>query len=314
MKRLSRFAAAAVALAAFAGAGPAQQAPDKGPRVLILDENAKTPQDFQHRQGPRGIVGLIDRFRKGLPKGYKARIVMSKFYNANYGKFDDMVVSMTPLDPAGKSDGVEQHFDAASGLVRTATYKKGVQDGEEKFYERGPRWTPYVKKVVPWKEGRTDGVVRTYYPGGKLMAESPYVQGKLEGLSKSYNEDGFVTRSVIYKGGKKHGMMTEHWSRTRKCKSRIPYEMGKVHGTARQYHENGKRKKEVQLWEGKYHGIEKVYHEDGEVRSVRYWILDDDVSKAEFEKTYRVPPVPRKKPPTTKPAGAATSKPAAAGE
>ncbi|HUU60197.1 MAG TPA: hypothetical protein VMZ50_11690, partial [Phycisphaerae bacterium] len=96
MKRLSRFAAAAVALAAFAGAGPAQQAPDKGPRVLILDENAKTPQDFQHRQGPRGIVGLIDRFRKGLPKGYKARIVMSKFYNANYGKFDDMVVSMTP--------------------------------------------------------------------------------------------------------------------------------------------------------------------------------------------------------------------------
>jgi len=274
--------------------------------TLLLDRSAKAPKKFAR---------LIDGFRKNLPEGHKVKVVLAKFHDMSAG-MRELVLSMTPLDAGGKIDGEEFHFAPlrSRNPVRTVTYRKGVREGEERFYESGYGRKRYVRKIVPWKGGKMHGVVKTFYGPGRLVAESPYVEGELEGMGKSYDYKGFLLRSVPYKKGKPHGMKTEYWPGTKKIKNRIPYEKGKVHGLVRQYHENGKRKGEIPAWEGKFHGIERRYDEDGELRRTYYWILDDKVSKAEFDRRYRAVPVATtRKSPTTRPAEAPTSQPADSG-
>jgi len=274
--------------------------------TLLLDRAAKAPARFAR---------AIDGFRRDLPEGHKVKVVLAKFYDPSVG-VRELILSMTPLDADDKSDGEEVHFaPLLREPVRTVTYRKGVREGEERFYEIGQDRNRFVRKIVPWKGGKTHGVVRTFYGPGRLVAESPYVEGELEGTSKSYDYQKFLLRSVIYKKGKPHGMKTEYWPGTKKIKNQIPYEKGKVHGLVRQYHENGKRKREIPAWEGKFHGIEQRYDEDGKLRRTYYWILDDKVSKAEFDRRHRVPPVATtQESPTTRPEEIPTTQPAGSGQ
>jgi antitoxin component YwqK of YwqJK toxin-antitoxin module len=305
-RTMARVGGSLAALALWAAAAdkaetPATEALRRGPRVLLLGPKDKTPTDFLTRNGPAGIVRQIDRFRSKLPPDHKARIAIGQFFNMNWGKYDDVVRSMTALDANGKPDGLEHHYDTqleGGRAARTVTYQHGLRHGPETFYGQLAKGKAYVKKIVPWARGKVEGTAKTFFPDGKLMSEAAYVGGELSGVSKSYNPKGFVVRSVPYKDGKREGTLTERWSTTKKLRKVIPYKAGKVHGRVRLFHENGKPKREVCAWEDKFHGIDKQWYEDGTLRKTTYWILDEEVTKERFDRDYRMPPTP-----TTKPAG-----------
>ena len=220
---------------------PQTQPKDQPPqetRVFTLGPAEAVPTDFTIRTGVAGIVRTIEDFRKDLPPGHKTKVVMGKFYNANNGRFEDGIVSLTPLDDQGKIDGVERHFDlgeGSGGLARTVAYKHGVQDGPEQLYAAGSRSGRYVQKTVLWKAGRIEGAVRMFHPNGKLMSEATYAAGVLEGMTRSFAPDGSLVRQTPYKAGQRHGTSTEYWPGTDKLKSVIPYDTGKAHGLARLY-------------------------------------------------------------------------------
>ncbi len=264
-------------------------------RVLLLKEGDKTPTDFTGRNGPEGVIRAIDEFRKGVPKGHTAKIVVRRFYNANYGKFDHYASEFIPLNPKGKEDGKALFYspgEGLGGLERTVEYKDGVAHGQEIVYERGPDHKTYERKFVPHEKGEIHGIVRMHYYDGKLMSETPYVKGKQHGDAKSYTEDGFVYRVTQYKDGQCEGTRTEWWKRTKKLKAVIEYKSGKAHGTAKEYFETGGLKMEAKLWEDKFHGERKVYDETGKLRETYYFILDEQVSPEEFKQRYKVPPDP----------------------
>ena len=284
---------------ATAAAPHADRDQPKGPRVLLLGKKDKTPTDFSTRQGPQGIIRQIDRFRAKLPDGYKARIVLGKFFNMNYGKHDDVIKLLTPLDANGKPDGVAHHYDTqleGGRLARGVTYKAGLRHGSETLYGQVRGGGPYARRVVPWVRGKVEGTMKTFFPDGKVMSAATYVGGVLNGLSRSFDRTGFVVRSVEYRKGKRHGTLTEHWPRTKKLRKVIPYKAGKMHGVVRLYHENGKPKRLVRAWEEKFHGIDKQWYEDGTLRKATWWILDEEVGKEKFDRLYRDPPAPATKP------------------
>jgi len=291
---------ALAALAATAWQAPAEQAAS-GPaeRVLVLAKDARPPEEF---------LRVVEAFQKELPDGHRVKVVIRPQFDLNIGAFRDALASLTAVDADGTPDGEELHFAAQEhGPVRRANYRKGVQHGLETFYRTGPDYRPLAWKTVPWEDGRVHGAVKLLYPDGKVMSETPYVRGVLEGESRSYAPDGFVTRVVHYKAGQRDGELIEHWPRTRKIKQTVPYRMGKVHGTVRQYYESGQLKREVQVWEDCFHGVDRQYYEDGELRKTTWWVLDEEVSEAEFAQRYRLPPDTQ---PTSRPA----TRPAAAGE
>jgi antitoxin component YwqK of YwqJK toxin-antitoxin module len=299
MKTLPTCVVASLLVAAAGAPAPADAAkpeaaakPEDAARVLILGKDDKTPTDFIARQGPRGIIQSIARFREALPEGFKAKIVIGKFFNPNWGKFDDTIRVMTPLDPNGDPHGVELHFrPKRRGCVRQVTYRHGVQHGEERKYGvHGQRSRRYLRSISPWKNGELHGVVKILNPDGNVVGETPYVHGKQHGISKSYDSDGELIRTVHYKDGLRHGVALTRWPTTKNKKSEIPYRNGKVHGVVRLYYDSGKLHREVRLWQGKYHGTEKLWDEEGKLRKTQYWLNDEKVDKVRFERDYAVPP------------------------
>ncbi len=266
--------------------------------VFVLSRGDKPPEAHARR---------INEALEELPEGRRLEVVVMKFHDPSKG-MREMVASLAQIDKEGKPHGLRVEYrPLSSNPVHSIEYKHGVRHGEETFYATDPNGKHYVRKLVPWRDGKVHGTMRMWYARDQLMSEAPYENGELSGVSKSYDYDGDVTREVAYKDGKRHGMMIEHWARTGKLKSEIPYRMGKVHGVAKQYYDTGKLKRESPCWEDRFHGVQTLYHESGEVRSKTYWILDEKVSAERFEKEYKVPPEPESRP-ATQPATRATDK------
>lgn len=257
-------------------------------RIIVVGKDDPTPTNFHHRQGPGWFIRQINGFKKKLPEDHKARIVVEKYFNMNYGKVDDRIAEMAMIGPDGKKDGLQ--WVRGHGKHREIMWKDGKRHGKSKYYSRAHGAGGYLRKVEPWENGKIDGTVKVFHPNGKVMAEQPYVDGKKHGVSKIYSRDGKLQRKVPYKNGGKHGMLVEYWPRSDKTRRKIPYEKGKIHGTVKEFYRDESLKKEIEAWRGMFHGVETLYYQNGKPRGKRYWLRDELVEKEEFDKNYQVPP------------------------
>ena len=66
------------------------------------------------------------------------------------------------------------------------------------YYDNGA-----LKKDIPYKDGKKEGLSKAYYKNGNLLSEDNYKDDKLEGLSKVYYENGNLIAEYYYKDGKK---------------------------------------------------------------------------------------------------------------
>lgn len=91
---------------------------------------------------------------------------------------------------------------------------------------------------TPYRNGKKNGVERSYYADGNLMMETPYQNGKRNGIEKTYNTQG-------------------------KLSSVRPVKEDKVDGVEKMYHDNGMLLMEILWRNGKKNGVEKWYYQDG---------------------------------------------------
>jgi len=78
-------------------------------------------------------------------------------------------------------------------------YKKGKPIGIKRSYNR---IDGHLNSEAPYANGKINGIVKFYYPNGKLFVESPYINGKINGVSKGYHENGKLMSETIFKKGK----------------------------------------------------------------------------------------------------------------
>jgi TonB family protein len=83
-----------------------------------------------------------------------------------------------------------------------------------------------------------DGVVKTYFPNGKIQSEISYVNKIREGAAKFYYDNGNLRQEFSYLNGK-------------------------VNGLVKEYYENGKLKLTYNIVEGKKEGPVSLFKEDG---------------------------------------------------
>lgn len=62
------------------------------------------------------------------------------------------------------------------------------------------------KNMVPIKNGKAEGIKKSYYENGTLVAETSYNDGKREGIEKVYYESGALNVEIPYKNNKKEGL------------------------------------------------------------------------------------------------------------
>lgn len=93
--------------------------------------------------------------------------------------------------------------------------------------------------VCQTKKGKlVTGMVKTYYPDGKLKRETAYVKGLREGLMTYYHENGAI-------------------------EAKVPYKSNLVDGEVLSYYDDGTPAGDCNYKANKLDGICKIYNEDG---------------------------------------------------
>ena len=107
-----------------------------------------------------------------------------------------------------------------------------------------------------------EGVSLTYHPNGKLAVEAPYKNGKLNGVFRSYDEKGNLRETIGYKDGEEEGFSILYYENGKK-KSSESYRRGTLNGKSEDWYENGKIRRQIPYENGQIHGVVKIYDEMG---------------------------------------------------
>jgi len=301
--RMRTFMAANVI--ALVGAGviaawpTALQAADANDDSVIVDANTDfAPLSQGKKFNEERLSRFVQTALKGLPQGTRLRISLRGAY-LNHPAADGwnlFVRSMVPLNAAGRADGNELWYGDRGYdefVVRVVPWKDGVKDGLEVDSTGGAR------KETPWKNGRVEGLGRTFFPaepsgtvrpgetadstnGNVVQAETTYVDGQPNGPARVYDPQGNLVRECTMKDGKRVGTMTEYWPSGKTPRKVVPYKDGKAQGLAREYYPRGKLKAEVPWVNDVMQGEMKGYDESGKLTGTTYWFDGDRVTKEEY--------------------------------
>lgn len=107
-----------------------------------------------------------------------------------------------------------------------------------------------------------EGVAVSYHPNGKKAVEAPYKNGKLDGVFRSYYENGKLWQTIGYLEGVEEGVSTTYFENGSK-KSKEVYRNGILNGTSEEYYENGNLRRKLPYVKGHIHGVGKVFDEQG---------------------------------------------------
>ena len=87
-------------------------------------------------------------------------------------------------------------------------------------------------------------IEKEFYSNGILKYESSYKNGKLDGMSKTWDEKGNLKSKVEYKNGFIHGTWETYYP-SEQIKNTTNYIYGKKNGKEIWYHSNGVKQSEV---------------------------------------------------------------------
>ena len=110
-----------------------------------------------------------------------------------------------------------------------------------------------------------EGVSLSYHRNGKLAIEVPYRNGKIDGVMRSYDEDGKLHETIGYLEGEEEGYSTIYYPNGKK-KSRESYRRGILNGMSENWDESGKLRRQIPYVEGQIHGTFKMYDEFGKIK------------------------------------------------
>jgi len=255
-------------------------------RILSAD-------DKDHAREIKQILGYA------LPEGYKLELTEIQRMVLGIWHVQWYRASAYALDSEGRRDGVARLWNP----TRLIPYEKGKLHGVEKVYEGAN-----LAQEIPWENDRRHGVMRSYFPDGKLRSEATYEHGKQVGESITYDTSGNVVERIPYKDGKMHGERVSYYGKvTRKDletfvhhteieevvaeynkmagnKRRVvTYKNGKAHGAFCEFHRNGNISREMHYRNDELHGVERNFNEEGEELRVRYWLDGEIVPRAQYE-------------------------------
>jgi antitoxin component YwqK of YwqJK toxin-antitoxin module len=141
-------------------------------------------------------VSVKSFFRNGLKEGEETE------YNAKG------VIIYLRHYKEGLLEGEYKHFNDYGNLITSGTYKKGKKEDiwiENFIKEYYSVFSKYKKDEL------VDYQWQAYYKDGKVFFEGKYDKdGRKQGIFKTYDTDGILKSTESYKNGKRNGYFTEY--------------------------------------------------------------------------------------------------------
>lgn len=153
--------------------------------------------------------------------------------------------------------GRKEFYSDEGTLQLVRIYRHGIIIGYSYLNEQGEELP-----MIPVINGT--GIVKAYYPNGKVSREMEYLNGDLVGLYKHYDDTGMLLEEIPYTANEYHGIMKEyHKNGTLKLEQ--AYFFGFKHGRSVEYFETGKIKKEENFINDIQHGDSRLYDASGKL-------------------------------------------------
>ncbi len=124
---------------------------------------------------------------------YPLKALNKKFSTLNYEKYN------THLQPHGI---LETYYLETKTLQKHIIYKNGKLDGLYKTYY----FSGKLKEQKTYINGKENGEWKKYYIDGKLKESGDFINGELEGLYESYYENGTIEIRSEYKNNRLNGL------------------------------------------------------------------------------------------------------------
>jgi antitoxin component YwqK of YwqJK toxin-antitoxin module len=211
--------------------------------VICLLPTFLYPQDTINKLNPQGLkegywrkkdsTGRMvyeGHFRNGLPSG------TFKYYYA-----DGRVKAISKFSEDGKRSRTTTYFGSGKKMAE-GIYVDEKKDSTWRFYSD---YDSALLSEESYKNGKKDGITKTYYPGKGVAEQMTWKNGVKEGPWIQYYTDGTIKMKAIYHNDEKNGLM-EAFLPTGKPMFNGRYLNGDPDGTWMYYDDKGNpAKKEV---------------------------------------------------------------------
>lgn len=172
-------------LLAVAGCGPKESQPGVEEPLGVKEEFADTPGWIR--------TEIVDAAGRLVTVGY---YLNGKKEGAWTDYTEDERVHRLTTYKDGKKEGIYLEFNTANQVTVRCFFHNDQRHG--KYIE----YSPFaIKEERYYKEGKIEGIARSYFNDGKLMEEGYYQDGVREGISKWYDRDGNKTLEYVYHKG-----------------------------------------------------------------------------------------------------------------
>jgi antitoxin component YwqK of YwqJK toxin-antitoxin module len=142
------------------------------------------------------------------------------------------------------------------------------------FYRKGEK-SPFTGTAIAqgngkkteseFREGRMDGVHRSWYANGQIESEAYFDHGVRDGWVRLWSRDGRLLQEAHFENGLADGRTTE-WYPNGKMQRRTSWQEGKRDGSVETWFESGKKKGIGSFDQGKRNGVFVVWWENGKKR------------------------------------------------
>ena len=106
-----------------------------------------------------------------------------------------------------------------------------------------------VSGMGNFKNGKFNGLVRSWWDNGQIEGEAYLKNGKLQGIVRSWSPNGTRDAEINYNDGQMDGFFTA-WDNNDNLRYKRNYKKGKQDGLQRSWHTNGVLKKESNYKDG----------------------------------------------------------------
>ncbi len=165
----------------------------------------------------------------------------------------------------GKRDGPRRRYDINDGkIVKEEIFKNDVLHGDITTYHKNGK----LSSVMPYKNGKRDGVYKDFDENGKLIATKTYKDDHSGYGVERYSFNGYLLHIRNYKNGRRDGRSREWFSKSDVLESDTMYKEDSRHGMQKVYLNDGSLKYVVKYEYGQRVGELKQYDKKGKLEYV----------------------------------------------
>ena len=146
-------------------------------------------------------------------------------------------------------------------------FVEGKKEGLQKYYSDNGQ----LDFIGNFKAGKEEGEWKYYYDNGQLKFMGSYEDGKTTGEWKAYFDNGKLSVIGHWKNDEKDGPWKSYFKNGQLRKSGN-YSAGKKEGDWKYYHSNGKTEKAGSYVQGKKTGLWKDYYMQGQIKMVGLYV------------------------------------------